>query len=222
MYLLYYIYMFDFSFLHNIDFSTFIQTYGFIGVFIWYVTFDQLIPIPNEVTLLTIGFLAHGENFSVPLLAIIAAVSAFAVVDLAYYFLSRSGNSIVHKRAGKRGKFFTRYEEKLKSNLGHTLLILTFIPRMRILGPIIAGTSRVPLKKFVGYDSLCLMFFTTLYVLLGLFFHQTFDRLFQEVQAHSALLFIVLLTLVAVVLLAVERRQYRERLTDRIIKVFSK
>lgn len=214
--------MFDFSFLHNIDFSTFIQTYGFIGVFIWYVTFDQLIPIPNEVTLLTIGFLAHGENFSVPLLAIIAAVSAFAVVDLIYYFLARSGKSVVHRRAGKRSRFFERYSESVKNNLGHTLLVLTFIPRMRMLGPIVAGTAKVSFKKFLAYDLLCLSFFTVLYVLLGLFFHHTFDKIFDQVQAHSALLFIVVLSVAAIVLYLVEKRQYHVPLAERIRRMLNR
>lgn len=212
--------MFDFSFLHNIDFSTFIQTYGFIGVFVWYVTFDQLIPIPNEVTLLTIGFLAHGENIFVPTLAIVAAVLAFVIVDLAYYFLARSGKSIVHKRAGKRSRFFERYTESVKNNLGHTLLVLTFIPRMRILGPIVAATGKVSFKKFLAYDALCLSFFTTLYVLLGLFFHHTFDKIFDQVQAHSTLLFIVVLSITAIFVVLAEKRQYHERLSDRIRRVF--
>ncbi|MGH2565667.1 MAG: hypothetical protein ACRDE5_14215, partial [Ginsengibacter sp.] len=43
-------------FLFNMpDFTQFIEKWGYLGIFIWFITFDQITPIPEEISLLLVG-----------------------------------------------------------------------------------------------------------------------------------------------------------------------
>lgn len=77
-------------------FESYIEHLGYIGILLWYTTVDQLTPIPEEITLLTIGYLAANNVFN-PIIAGAVAFFAFIIVDLAYYLLARSGHKLVEK-----------------------------------------------------------------------------------------------------------------------------
>ena len=41
------------------DFQELILQYSYIGIFLWFVFFDQITPIPEELVLITMGFIAN-------------------------------------------------------------------------------------------------------------------------------------------------------------------
>ena len=50
------------TFLDTPQFSPFIQHFGYLGIYIWFITFDQLTPFPEEISLLIIdGFFIMEE-----------------------------------------------------------------------------------------------------------------------------------------------------------------
>src|SRR5437868_712179 len=81
-------------------FVEFIERFGYIGIFIWFITIDQISPIPEEISLLIIGYLCAHEVFH-PLLAGLICLAGFVTADIAYYYLSRTGSKLIKKKAGK-------------------------------------------------------------------------------------------------------------------------
>ena len=90
-------------------FSQYSSHFGYIGIFLFFLTIDQITFIPEEVTLLSIGYMASNHIFN-PFIAGIVSALAFITVDISYYFLARSGNKFIKKIIErKRGSMVTTY-----------------------------------------------------------------------------------------------------------------
>ncbi len=197
------------AFLSAPNFEHFLDAYGIIGIFIWFVTFDQLTPIPEEISLLTIGYLASNGAFN-PLAAGLVSLVALLSVDIAYYFLSRKGSMLLGRRKKSGSPFIRKYKAKLAENMPKTLVVLSFIPRMRMWGPILIGSMRLPFEPFLFYDALGLAAFVAIYLSLGYFFHASLAAALVTLAPalHNWIFFGVLLV-VAYVLLYINHRLNR-------------
>src|SRR5882724_921633 len=155
------------------NFTQFIEKFGYVGILIWFLTFDQITPIPEEISLLLIGYLCAHGIFN-PFLAGAIAFAGMVGVDILYYHLSKTGSRLIKKKSkNKRSGFVQSYKEKLREHTPRTLVILCFIPRMRMWGPILGGSLKIPFKKFLLFDGLGLFLFTIVYISLGFIFHQS-------------------------------------------------
>jgi membrane-associated protein len=164
-------------------FSQYSSHFGYLGIFLFFLTIDQITFIPEEVTLLSIGYMASNHIFN-PFIAGIVSAMAFLTVDTSYYFLARSGNKFIKKiMERKKDSLVSKYRKKMKDHFGPTLLVLCFIPRMRMFGPILAGLMKLSFKKFILFDSIGISVFTALYISLGIIFHNTI-HLHQEKIQH--------------------------------------
>jgi len=108
-------------------FSEFVSRFGYIGILLWFLTFDQLIPIPEEVSLPIVGYLSAHQVFN-PIIAGVFCLSGFLIVDTIYFFLSRKGSSWIKKKTKGSSSLMESYKRKLKTNMASGLLILCFIP----------------------------------------------------------------------------------------------
>jgi membrane protein DedA with SNARE-associated domain len=71
--------------LHSDQFQVYFHRFGYIGIYIYFVTVDQLSPIPEEVSLIIIGYLAlHG--LINPVLAGAISLVAFFTIDTIYFY----------------------------------------------------------------------------------------------------------------------------------------
>src|SRR5215831_6395640 len=78
-------------------FSTFIARFGYIGIVVWFLTFDQFTPLPEEVSLLIIGYLSAHKVFH-PAIAGVFCLAGFLTVDTIYFFLSTKRSSWIKKK----------------------------------------------------------------------------------------------------------------------------
>ena len=186
------------SFIHTPDFSEFIRHYGYLGIFVWFISFDQLTPIPEELTLLLLGYLS-AEGFFNPFLAGVVSLAGFLAIDTAYFFLARS-HKFFSKKAKKPSALRIAVEKAMHENMAKAIFFTAFIPRMRLWVPVIFGASKVPYKKFMFYNTAGLVVVTTLYIFLGYFFNQSISALFAKVKFLQALIFTIFLIIVAIVL----------------------
>jgi membrane protein DedA with SNARE-associated domain len=193
--------------LNTPGFVEFIERFGYIGIFLWFITIDQVTPIPEEISLLIVGYLCAHEVFH-PLAAGLFCLAGFISADIAYYYLSRTGSKLIKRRPGKpRSSWMTSYREKLKTHMAKTVAILTFIPRMRMWAPILAGSSRLSFKKFLLFDSLALIAFTALYLSLGIIFNNSLGALMAKMKNLQHFIFFGFLLVAAVVIIVIERRR---------------
>jgi len=196
--------LFDIAHLPN--FSEYSRQFGYIGIFLFFITVDQLTPLPEEITLLTIGYLASNHIFN-PFFAGIASVAAFLFVDFVYFFLAKSGNKFIKKIVErKKSPLINKYKERLKDHFGITLLVLCFIPRMRLLVPAFAGIMNLSFKKFLLFDTLGLFLFTAVYISLGIIFHNGLHSRLAELETLQHTIFAIAMALLAILIIVFIRR----------------
>jgi membrane protein DedA with SNARE-associated domain len=119
----------------------FIETWGYVAVFLGSL-------VEGESVIFVAGFLAHEGYLSLHMIILVSFVGTF-FADQALYFVGRRyGNSIIDKypsikpKADKAFLLLRRYD---------TLFILSFrfIYGIRIISPVIIGSSGVGIKRFL-------------------------------------------------------------------------
>jgi membrane protein DedA with SNARE-associated domain/membrane-associated phospholipid phosphatase len=146
----------------------FLETGAFVGLI-----------APGEFTILVGGVVAGQGRIDV--MALIALVWACAVAgDLTSYYLGRRLGrefmerhgpkvKITHERLAQVEKFFDRHG-------GKAILIGRFVGLVRAIAPFLAGSSRVPLRRFIPYDVVGAGLWGSTFVVLGYVFWHSFDQ----------------------------------------------
>jgi len=91
---------------------------------------------------------------------------------LAYYFGYFSRKKVIEKYGrffGIKNKSFKLLENHFKNHLGKTLFIVKATP-LAIPGLMIAGASKVPLKRYVFWNAINILPKTLFFIMLGYFF----------------------------------------------------
>ena len=200
-------------------------TYLLVGVLAFLETgaFVGLIA-PGETTVIVGGVVAGQGEISLSVLIAITWVCAVAG-DLASYTIGRRLGRAWLLRHGERLKItedrLVQVEHFFEKRGGATILIGRFIGFVRALAPFIAGTSRMPLRRFLPYDVLGAGAWAATFATLGYVFWQSFDRLTTYVSrglfAFSSVV-VVVAAFVALVQLRRDpekRRRVREWLEQR-------
>jgi len=181
-------------------FSTFVARFGYLGILLWFLTFDQFTPIPEEVSLLIVGYLSAHQVFH-PIIAGVFCMVAFITVDTVYFFLSKKGSSWIKKKTKSSSPVIRSFKSKLKKNTAKAILILCFIPRMRMFAPILAGSMKLSLKRFLLFDSMALALFTTVYLLLGFIFNRSLQKIIKQAKGLQNILFFAALLMITLVII---------------------
>lgn len=189
-----------FFFLKTPGFTNFVHRLGYIGILIWFISFDQLTPIPEEVSLLIVGYLSAHGIFN-PVLAGLVSLAGFLIVDTIYFFLSKKGSSFVKKKIKGLASFMDSYKEALKTHHFKAILMLCFIPRMRMFAPILAGSMKLSFRRFLLFDAISLTAFTTIYLLLGIIFHKSLAALIAKTKGLQNIVFFAAVFIIAAVII---------------------
>jgi membrane protein DedA with SNARE-associated domain len=195
---------------------------GYSAVFLA-VLLDQLgLPLPSIPILLAAGALVGLGHLSlVPVLLVVLFASLLG--DLLWYELGRRKGSSVLKflcRVSLEPESCVRTTEGVFERYGvRCLLFAKFVPGLYTVTPPVAGMVRLPLKRFVLFDSLGILIWTGVYAGLGLVMSQQLEWLLLQVEAWGASLLQIVLLIVAVNLtykLIVRQLFLRELRTARI------
>jgi membrane protein DedA with SNARE-associated domain/membrane-associated phospholipid phosphatase len=169
----------------------FLETGAFVGLV-----------APGETALLLGGLVAGQGQISV--LTLIAIVWACAVAgDLTSFFLGRRlGRAFLVKhgprvhitedRLHQVERFFDRHG-------GKAILIGRFVGLVRAVAPFLAGSSGMPLRRFVPYDVIGAGLWGSTFVLLGYIFWQSFSQLVDYAKKGALAFGAVIVLVVAIV-----------------------
>ncbi len=153
-------------------------TYALVGIMAFLETgaFVGLIA-PGETTILVGGVVAgQGE---INLFALIALVWACAVAgDVTSFLLGRRLGRDFLERHGPRFKItpdrLLQVEGFFDRHGGKAVLIGRFVGLIRAVAPFIAGSSKMPLRRFLPYDIIGAGLWGTTFCVLGYVFWQSF------------------------------------------------
>jgi undecaprenyl-diphosphatase len=190
-------------------------TYLVVGVMAFFETgaFVGLIA-PGE-TFLIFGGVVAGQG-TISLVALIAIVWTCAVMgDLASFyagrrlgrtFLVRHGPkvSITEERLHHVEAFFDRHG-------GKAIFLGRFVGLVRAVNPFLAGSSGMPLKRFLPYDVVGAGAWATLLLTLGYIFWQSFDRVLHYAEQGTLALGTTIVVLTGVIWLYRRFRQEEHR-----------
>jgi membrane protein DedA with SNARE-associated domain/membrane-associated phospholipid phosphatase len=156
-------------------------TYLVVGVLAFLETgaFVGLIA-PGETTVIVGGVVAGQGEITLSVLIAITWTCAVAG-DLASYTAGRKLGRAWLLRHGERLKIteerLEQVERFFEKRGGITILVGRFIGFVRALAPFIAGTSRMPFRRFLPYDVLGAGAWAATFATLGYVFWHSFDQL---------------------------------------------
>lgn len=166
---------------------------SYTGIFIWFLIFNNFIPILEELALMSIGYLSAFGVFN-PLLAIFISIVSLSIVDNVVYFLTLSGSKhfkFIEKMM--QHNVVRKYQMKMQKNFNKTFILLTFIPKIRFFAPACSGAAKIRWKKFLLLDLSAMSLFVSFYFFLGFFFYQQLTRGFSYLQGLRHLIFAVII-----------------------------
>ncbi len=189
----------------------YLEHLSYAGIFITLAFLGSFIPLPEEVLLLVVGYIAslgYGEIWIVIAVSLIAGIFG----DLLLYFLSRRGNRLLlHFDRSNDKKRIARYETLMQDHGGKTIFSLRLIVGLRIFGPIVAGSTNVPWQKFAFYDLLALAVYFPTLILVGYHFHNSLQEMISDVGILSHLIFFAVVGLVGITISVYSRRLFHKR-----------
>ncbi len=188
----------------------FLETGAFVGLL-----------APGETVILVGGVVAgQGEIDIVVLIAIIWScavagdvTSFFIGRRLGREFLVRHGPkvSITEPRIEQTEAFFDRHG-------GKAIFLGRFVGLVRAVAPFLAGSSGMPLRRFLPYDILGAGLWGTTFALLGYVFWRSIDQVLELAKTGSLALgaVIVLGTLIVMAVRRLRDDEQRERIRRRV------
>ena len=193
----------------------FLETGAFVGLI-----------APGETTILLGGFVAGQGKISLVLLLAIVWACARAG-DVTSYFLGRRLGREFLVKHGPKVKITEDRLEKVEGFFhkygGSAILLGRFVGLVRAVAPFIAGSSRLPFRRFIVFDVIGTGIWGCGLVLLGYVFWQSFDKLLK-VAKQGILGLAIVICLVVGIVAAVRwmrddenRRQAREWLEARAV-----
>ncbi len=169
----------------------FLETGAFVGLV-----------APGETAML-LGGLVAGQGKIEVLTLIAVCWTAATLGDLTSFFLGRRLGRAFLVKHGPRVQitedrlhtvegFFDRHG-------GKAILIGRFVGLVRAIAPFLAGSSGMPLRRFVPYDVIGAGLWSSTFILLGYVFWQSFSQLLEYAKKGALALGVVIVVLVGLV-----------------------
>ncbi|MCX6179853.1 MAG: DedA family protein [Chlorobiales bacterium] len=186
----------------------YLQHLTYFGIFFLLSFLDALIPLPEEIILIMVGYTVFFGTLD-PSITVLVAIAAFLVGDNITFWLSRGGSHLIGRLKNRMATpLIEKYSQKMRSKAGITLLIMTFLPNIRFFAPIVAGSVRTPWKTFILYDIVSVGLYVSIYLLAGYFFHSQINGIIQEFELLGHLLMYVFLIAIGIWLGFLTRKIY--------------
>ncbi len=185
-----------------------IQEYSYLGIFIWFALVQLIFPIPQEIALISIGYISTHIDINI-FLSIAASAVGITISDMILFYLSRSGSKITQILISKFNKSWRKkVETDIDSDTIKTIFILLMLPEARMIAPLIAGVTGIAVKRFVVIDLLANFFLSIIYILLGKFFYSTLQKIGGAFRSYDHYIFIGIMLIAALVLFFFIRGKY--------------
>jgi membrane protein DedA with SNARE-associated domain len=158
--------------------SSYIEHFTYVGLFLVLVLCGLGLPVPEDLALLTGGFLVHRGITQYPTTLAISFVGVVAGDNSLFFLGRRFGTSVLRYLGFVRPRILPRIE-RLKIFMdrhGHMAIFYArFLAGVRALVYLTAGSAGVSPRRFVIYDALGAVISVPLVVSVGYFFGHQID-----------------------------------------------
>jgi membrane protein DedA with SNARE-associated domain len=181
-----------------------ISHYGYLGIFSLLVFGIVGLPVPDETLLTLSGFLIYKGTLHLVPTFLAAYFGSITGISISYAI----GSTFGHRILIKYGHYIHITEERLQKahnwfeKTGRwTLIIGYFIPGVRHIVAIFAGTSELQLWEFALFAYTGGLIWTTTFLSVGYFFGDRWSSILDIINHHIIIFTIVFLVLITFYLL---------------------
>lgn len=186
-------------------------TYG--GIFILALLSNIIIPVPEEIVLLAMGYFTGIGSFLYPTVLGIF-ILGMLISDYILFSLAKRGSRLTKKlteRLEKKG--ILKNTKYLERNINKIIFFSRFLVYLRFMGPVIAGYVGISRKKFLMYDFLALVIYVNIFLGLGNYFHKQIQIISDGVARFKNFLLLGIAIIFAFFLLRYIQRNFMKWLT---------
>lgn len=198
--------------------NTIAQSMSYLGLFFFAALAGYIIPIPEEMALLIIGYVSALGPIK---LHWAVALSCIAVIigDNVLYFLSLKGSRYIEwlKKRMRKNKLI-QYEHIMHEHIGKTIFFIRFIVGVRFFGPVLAGTLKVRWRRFFFINAAASIIHVIFFEGLGYHFHKSFLVLVTQVEIVRHVLFFFSVALFGLVVTFFVQKKYLKKFDLKIFK----
>jgi membrane protein DedA with SNARE-associated domain len=195
----------------------FVVHYGYALLFVWVLVEQGGLPIPATPLLLAAGALAAQGRMHFALAALVPAVASLFSDTFWYGFGKRRGGVVLNLlcRIALEPDSCVRRTESIFTKYGaRTLLICKFVPGLNTAAPTLSGMVGVDLPRFLLFDFLGALLWTSAYTGLGFIFGKQLDRAAIYAQRFGG--WLLVLFVAAIVAYIVHRWYDRQRFLKQV------
>lgn len=165
--------------------SSFVATYGYLAVFLGTL-------LEGETILLAAGYAAHRGLLDWPLVALVAFLGATTGDQLAFMLGRWKGAALV-ARFPALAERAPRVHALLKRHDAVFIIGVRFMYGLRTAGPVVMGTSRVPLLRFATFNMLGAALWALMITGAGYFFGAVSSSIFTDLQRYEEIVLVGIL-----------------------------
>jgi len=167
--------------------SAFVASYGYLAVFVGTL-------LEGETILIAAGFAAHGGLLDWPLVVLVAIAGGTLGDQLAFLIGRWKGQALI-ERFPALARRKPRIDELLARYDVIFILTVRFLYGLRIAGPLILGSSRIPLLRFAALNVTGAALWAMLVAGAGYTFGLAINLLIADVKRIEETMLVVILAL---------------------------
>lgn len=172
--------------------------------------------LPGDSLLFTAGFLTQQGilPLNIHLFVFLLFLAAVTGDSVGYAFGSKLGRKLFERKNTRffRQENLQRAEEFYKKHGSKTIVLARFVPIVRTFAPIVAGSSRMPYRKFVFYNVLGGALWTAGFTYLGFFAGKALVD--AGVNVEIAAIVIIILSVAPIIIHALSSKDRRLHLFE--------
>ncbi len=168
---------------HDTFFISTVEQFSYLGIFFFAIASGYIIPVPEEITLLIVGYMARMRIIHLTP-AIFIIIIAFIIGDNIIYRLVLKNNKFVAKLIHDvlSLKFIVRNKKFLDKHIHLTIFITRFFPFLRFVGPVYAGYTKAKESIFLTFNTLAIAIYAPMVMLIGYYFTGNFGQIAGQIM----------------------------------------
>jgi membrane protein DedA with SNARE-associated domain len=173
-----------------------IAALSYAGIFGASFLANIVVPVPEEVIILAIGYVAGTGTISF-WITLPIVIAGMLLSDIIMFSLSLHGNKIVRT---VYDKFFAKIvpmnQEFIEKHITKIIFVSRFLVNLRFIGPFLAGQAKVSYRRFILIDGIAITAYAAVLLWAGHYFSSRIESIFSGVGIFKNVLLIVIALLI--------------------------
>ncbi len=183
------------------DYVPLITRFGYPATFLGTV-------LEGETVLVLSGLLAHRGYLSLPLVIAVGAAGG-TLGDLGFFLVGRHYGDRLLTRFPRFAPARARVVDMIERRAAFAVVAVRFMYGLRIAGPAIIGTTRIPLARFAALNVAGAVVWSVCWAVAGYAFGQAAEAILGDLARYERALLLGLLLVAAVVSITLHVRARR-------------